>query len=85
MPPLSVLAGSNISNPLTFLPITYLEIRVGQFLLSRPTGFAWDGFSVEVLGSVWLEAWVGFIVVGPAMGLLTAGVVRAAFARRGTR
>lgn len=85
VPTLSVLAGSNLSNPLTFLPITYLEIRIGQFLLARPSGLSWDGISLEVIASYWLEAWVGFIVVGPLMGLLTLVILRAALARSHVR
>lgn len=82
LPPLSVLVGSNISNPLTFLPITYVEIRVGQLLLGRTSGFSWDGFSVDALGTYWLEAWFGFIVVGPLMGIVTAVAVRAVLATK---
>lgn len=82
VPPLAVVVGSNVSNPLTILPITFLEIRIGQFLLGRTQDFAYDGFSIQQLGQYWFEAWVGFIVVGPAMAVLTTLILRLTLARR---
>lgn len=82
VPPLAVLVGSNVSNPLTFVPITWLEIRIGQFLLTRPAGLTAGDLSLETVAQYWMEAWVGYLVVGPALGLLTAGCLRAVLALR---
>jgi len=82
VPLLAVIAGSNVSNPLTILPITFLEIRVGQVLLGRTQAFVFEGFSIQQLGQYWLEAWVGFIVVGPALALLTGLLLRFMLARK---
>lgn len=80
LPTLSVLAGSNLSNPLTFVPLTWLEIRIGQILLGSSQALTRSDFSAEMLGRYWLDAWVGFLVVGPALGLLTMFGLRAALA-----
>ncbi len=82
LPTLSVLAGSNLSNPLTFVPITWLEIRIGQVLLGSSQELSRAEFSAEALGRYWLDACVGFLVVGPAMGLLTMATIRMALAWR---
>lgn len=76
LPTLSVLAGTNLSNPLTFVPITWLEIRIGQALLGSSTSPTYDGFSTEMLGRYWLDAWAGFLVVGPVLGIVTTLVLR---------
>ena len=81
VPPLAVIAGSNVSNPLTIVPITFVEIRVGQLLLGRAQDFVYEGFSIQQLGQYWFEAWVGFIVVGPVMGVLTTLILRVTLAR----
>lgn len=83
VPPLAVLVGSNVSNPVTFVPITWLEIRVGQALLARPGGFGGQELTLETVAQYWLEAWVGYLVVGPVLGLLTAGALRTALVLRG--
>ena len=80
VPTLPVLAGSNLSNPLTFVPITWLEIRIGQVLLGSSQQLARTEFSAELLGRYWLDAWVGFLVVGAIMGLLSLLGLRAAMA-----
>lgn len=82
VPPLAVIAGSNVSNPLTILPITFVEIRLGQFLLGRAQDVAYGGFSIEKLGQYWVEAWVGYIVIGPVLGILTGLVLRIALVLR---
>lgn len=74
VPVVAVLLGSNISNPITFVPITLVEIRVGQWLLGRPFSALPSEFTAQALGLYVLEAWMGFLVVGPVM------VVMASFA-----
>jgi len=82
VPRFSVLVGKHISNPLTLFPLVWIEIRTGQFLLGRPGGFSEGGLSLSTAGTYWLEAWVGFLLVGPILALLTtAGFRIAAYAR----
>jgi uncharacterized protein (DUF2062 family) len=78
VPRFSVLVGKHISNPLTLFPLIWIEIRIGQFLLGRPGGFSEGGLSLSAAGTYWLEAWVGFFVVGPVLALLTAVGIRVA-------
>lgn len=80
VPTLSVLAGSNLSNPLTFLPITYVEIRVGQMMLGSTRSLQYEGFSAELIARYWLDAWVGFMIVGPVLGVATTLALRATLA-----
>jgi uncharacterized protein (DUF2062 family) len=67
--------GSNLSNPLTFLPITLLEIRVGSWLLGRelPPLDQITGFDdlLPYLGA----AWVGTGPVAAAMAGLGGGIL----------
>ena len=85
VPRLSVLAGKNISNPLTLFPLVWIEIRIGQFLLGRASGFSEGGLSLSTVGTYWLEAWIGFLLVGPALALLTIAAFRIAAHARSTR
>jgi uncharacterized protein (DUF2062 family) len=78
VPRFSVLVGKHISNPLTLFPLIWIEIRIGQFLLGRPGGFSEGGLTLSAVGTYWLEAWIGFLVVGPVLAVLTAGGIRAA-------
>jgi uncharacterized protein (DUF2062 family) len=82
VPRFSVLVGKNISNPLTLFPLVWIEIRTGQFLLGRTAGFGEGGLSLSTGGTFWLEAWIGFLLVGPILALLTTvGIRAAAYAR----
>lgn len=84
VPRFSVLVGKHISNPLTLFPLVWIEIRTGQFLLGRPGGFSEGGLTLSTAGIYWLEAWVGFLLVGPILALLTvAGFRIAAYAKSG--
>lgn len=85
VPRFSVLVGSNISNPLTLIPMTWLEIRIGQILLGRPGGFSEGGITLSALGTYWLEAWIGFLLVGPGLALLTTVGLRAALHLKSAR
>lgn len=85
VPALSVVAGSNLSNPLTLLPITFVEIRIGQKLLGRSQELGFDSLTVELIGRYWQDAWVGFLVVGPFLGIATTLVLRATLAHRARR
>jgi uncharacterized protein (DUF2062 family) len=76
VPRFSVLVGKNISNPLTLFPLVWIEIRTGQYLLGRPGGFGEGGLSLSTVGTYWLEAWAGFLLVGPILALLTTAGFR---------
>ena len=78
VPRFSLLVGKHISNPLTLLPLIWIEIRIGQFLLGRPGGFSEGGLTLAAMGTYLLEAWIGFLVVGPILALLTTAGVRVA-------
>jgi uncharacterized protein (DUF2062 family) len=75
LPPAAAVLGSNLSNPLTVIPLTLLEIRCGSWLLGRtlpPLSGEWSwSMLVPYLGA----AWVGTIPVGIAMGVLSGGLV----------
>jgi uncharacterized protein (DUF2062 family) len=77
--------GKHISNPLTLFPLIWIEIRIGQFLLGRPGGFSEGGLSLSAVGTYWLEAWIGFLVVGPVLAILTAVGIRAALYAKSRR
>jgi uncharacterized protein (DUF2062 family) len=85
VPRFSVLVGKHISNPLTLFPLIWIEIRIGQFLLGRPRGFSEGGLSLSAVGTYWLEAWIGFLVVGPVLAILTAVGIRAALYAKSRR
>lgn len=71
----AVVVGTNLSNPITFVPISLLEIRIGQWLLGRPATVLPAEFDAAAIGLYVLEAWMGFLVVGPALAILAAGAM----------
>jgi len=75
LPPAAALVGSNVSNPLTFIPLTLLEIRVGSWLLGRPLPPLDSNWSWEKLGPYLGAAWVGTIPVALALGALSTVVI----------
>lgn len=81
----AVVVGTNLSNPITFVPITLLEIRVGQWLLGRPPAALPPDFSAASLGLYLLEAWTGFLVIGPLMVIVASTAMGLALAIRRRR
>ena len=75
LPVATCYLGSNLSNPLTFIPITLLEIRVGSWLLGRPLPSLGEISGFEDLLPYIGAAWVGAAPVALAMGLLGGGIV----------
>ena len=75
LPPLTVILGSNLSNPLTFVPLTLAEIRVGQWLLGMPAEVLPAELSAGALGRYVGAAWMGYLVIGPGMALVTFAAV----------
>ncbi|MBK7703687.1 MAG: DUF2062 domain-containing protein [bacterium] len=74
----AALLASNLSNPLTFLPLVLLDVRLGTWLLGRPLPDLAAGSSVLArLGEALLAAWLGAVVLGAA---LAAAVYPAALA-----
>lgn len=74
---LAAFVGSNVANPLTMVPLVWLDIELGARLLGRPAP-AWPG-RTEVwaqLGRLYLEAWVGALVVGAAGAVATYVLAR---------
>ncbi len=66
----AALLASNLSNPLTFLPLVLLDVRVGTWLLGRPLpALAAGELSRARLGEALLAAWVGAVVLGLALAL----------------
>lgn len=78
----AVVVGTNLSNPITFVPITLLQIRIGQWLLGRPATVLPAEFDAAAIGLYVLEAWTGFLVVGPAMAVVAAGAMALLIATR---
>ena len=76
LPPIAALAGSNLSNPLTFVPLTLLEIRVGSWILDRPFHVLPSSLGAGDLGRYVAEAWVGWLPVGLTMAAGSYLVVR---------
>ena len=85
VPRFSVLVGKHISNPLTLFPLVWIEIRIGQYLLGRPGGFSEGGLSLAAAGTYWLEAWVGFLLVGPVLAILATLGIRLALHLKSAR
>jgi uncharacterized protein (DUF2062 family) len=83
LPALASLLASNVSNPLTFVPITLLEVRLGSWLLGREFRAVPKALSAAEFGGYWLEAWSGWALLG-TVGALIAYllVLRALRARR---
>lgn len=82
LPPGSSVLGSNLSNPLTILPITILEIRVGSWVLGRPLPSLESISSFEDLIPYIGAAWVGTGPVALAMGSLAGGILYLAIRRK---
>lgn len=70
LPPGAAFLGASLSNPLTFIPITLLEIRIGQWMLGQPPALLPRDSTFGELGAYYGAAWMGFLLVGPAMALL---------------
>ncbi len=72
--PLAAFAGSNLSNPVTFLPLVWLDMQVGARLLGRGAP-GWPGRERvwEQLGSLYLQAWVGAVALGIVLAALVYG------------
>jgi hypothetical protein len=86
VPPLASLVGTNLSNPITFIPITLLEIRVGQAVLGRPMNLVPNSFAVADLGNYALAAWMGYLLIAPVVaavsGMFVHQLLRLAQKRR---
>jgi hypothetical protein len=76
LPPLAVVLGSNLSNPITFIPLTILEVRIGAMLRGNSFSAIPREFDAASLGGYVLEAWLGWLIVGTLMAVLSFTVVR---------
>jgi uncharacterized protein len=78
--------GSNASNPFSLIPLTVLDIEIGCWLVGRERPI-WldDGFHLENLWECYGEAWLGSLVVGGVLGLITYLVARLLFMLRRDR
>jgi len=85
LPPLACVIGTNLSNPITFIPITILEVRLGAWLLGRPFRALPTEFSAADLGTYWLEAWVGWLLLGSLAAFLSYGITESALRRHAQR
>jgi uncharacterized protein (DUF2062 family) len=67
---LAAFVGSNIANPLTMAPIVWLDIKVGNFLLGKPS-LDWtpDHLDWQWVKERYLEAWLGAVVIGLALAV----------------
>jgi uncharacterized protein (DUF2062 family) len=82
LPPLASLLASNVSNPLTFIPITLLEVRIGAWLLGREFRVLPTQFSAADVASYLLEAWTGWALLGLAAAALAYAIVLRALQAR---
>ncbi|MBT3317912.1 DUF2062 domain-containing protein [bacterium] len=76
---LAAFVGSNVSNPLSLIPLTILDIKVGLWMVGKeyPDWLAADQSAkelFELLGEVYLEAWLGSIPVGIIVGIIVYGI-----------
>jgi uncharacterized protein (DUF2062 family) len=80
--PLAAFVGSNIANPLTMLPLVWLDVQVGAHLLGRDAP-SWPGRDLvwQRLGNLYLEAWVGALVIGPILMIASYGLTEALLKR----
>ena len=78
----AVVVGTNLSNPITFVPITLLEIRIGQWMWGRPATVLPTEFDAAAIGRYVLEAWTGYLVVGPGLAILAAAAMAVLLAVR---
>jgi len=85
LPPLAAIIGTNLSNPITFIPITLLEVRVGAWMLGRPFRALPAEFSAGDIGAYWLEAWAGWLLVGGLAAFLSYGITESALRRHALR
>lgn len=77
---------SNVSNPLTFLPLCWLDVQLGCRLLGRPVpALLHGGVTRADIGAALGAAWCGGIVIGVALAVVGYPVVLAAVRRRRTR
>lgn len=75
LPPAAAVLGSNLSNPLTIIPLTLLEIRCGSWMLGRSLPSLSGEWTWKTLAPYLGAAWVGAIPVGLAMGVASGGVI----------
>jgi hypothetical protein len=66
--------GAWMNNPLTLLPVFYLEYRLGAWLLdlpiqSWPEDVSWEWLQAQ-LGLIWKPLWLGALIAAIATGLL---------------
>ena len=82
LPPLAALLASNVSNPLTFIPITLAELRVGAWLLGREFRLLPKQLQPSDIGHYLLEAWLGWALLGTLASVLAYWIVRRALLGR---
>jgi len=75
LPPAAAVLGSNLSNPLTVIPLTLLEIRCGSWMMGRELPSLSGSWSWSMLAPYLGAAWMGAIPVGLTMGVLSGAVV----------
>jgi len=75
LPPAAAVLGSNLSNPLTFIPLTLLEIRCGSWMLGRNLPPLSGEWTWKTLAPYLGAAWVGAIPVGLALAVLSGGFI----------
>jgi uncharacterized protein (DUF2062 family) len=79
----AALLASNLSNPVTFLPLALLDVRLGTWLLGRPLpALAADEISRARLGEALLAAWLGAVALGVALAAVGYPAALAAARRR---
>ena len=67
--PLLAASGTWISNPATYLPLYWLNYRVGAFLLGEKP--SWNDFGQFAWQDIWHQGW--FVVFQLALGSLSVG------------
>ena len=83
LPPAAAVLASNLSNPLTFWGITYLEIRIGYWLLGNNFELSRESLSRQALAEHIGAAWLGFVPVSLLMIVVSYGVMWLLLVRRG--
>jgi uncharacterized protein (DUF2062 family) len=74
LPPAAAVLASNLSNPLTFLPLTWLEIQVGSWVLGRPLPRFDRDLRWETLLPYLEAAWVGTLPVALVLAVAAGGI-----------
>jgi len=74
LPPAAAVLASNLSNPLTFIPLTILEIRLGSWILGRPLPSFSGPLHWEVLVPYLAAAWVGTLPVALVLAAVSGGL-----------